>query len=86
MHCRMFADMSWLSCVSRCFLASILPTRAIVLRNPQLISNERLSAWCKQETLMKESSSGGSPSIPHCCWLYDPTKQASGQKQLACQC
>ncbi len=32
MHCRMLADMSWLSCVSRCFLASILPTRATVLR------------------------------------------------------
>ena len=35
MHCRMFADMSWLSCASRCFLASILPTRATVLRDPQ---------------------------------------------------
>ncbi len=32
MHCRMLADMSWLSCVSRCFLASIFPTRATVLR------------------------------------------------------
>lgn len=31
MHCRMLADMSWLSCVSRCFLASIFPTRATVL-------------------------------------------------------
>ena len=35
MHCRMFADMSWFSCVSRCFLASILPTRATVLREAQ---------------------------------------------------
>ena len=32
MHCRMLADISWLSCVSKCFLASILPTRATVLR------------------------------------------------------
>ena len=27
MHCRMLADISWLSCVSRCFFASIFPTR-----------------------------------------------------------
>ena len=36
MHCRMLADISWLSCVSRCFFASIFPTRATVLCSASL--------------------------------------------------
>ena len=50
MHCRMLADMSWFSCVSRCFLASILPTRATVLRDaqPHLRSNTHCLVQAKK--------------------------------------